>query len=317
VFQFRRYQQGMLYLLIDNVKKIGDPAERKEALKTLKYLTFAAGMSAGAMGLPFIGTAFLLANAFMDDDDDRGDAETRFRNLMHDTFGKEMGTVLSKGLPAMFGADLSQRIGLGDIATPFPMARFDGAKTGRDATSELLLNLVGPAGGLASQLYDGTTRIANGDLMKGLEKLSPKVIADLGRGARYATEGMTDSKGEKIPNDIGGWEVFLRSFGVQSTTESNYYEGTKAIQGIRSAQNSRKDRISAAFKNGLQDGDMAKARELIAEWNADHPGDPIRPKDELAWRKQVTRSEKQRGDSGVKVDPKRDQGYAEVARFAQ
>lgn len=317
VFQFRRYQQGMLYLLIDNVKKIGDPAERKEALQTLKYLTFAAGMSAGAMGLPFVGTAFMLANAFMDDDDDRGDAETRFRNLMHDTFGKEMGTVLSKGLPAMFGADLSQRIGLGDIATPFPMARFDGAKTGRDATSELLFNLVGPAGGLASQLYDGTTRIANGDLMKGLEKLSPKVIADLGRGARYATEGMTDSKGEKIPNDIGGWEVFLRSVGVQSTTESNYYEGTQAIQEIRSAQNSRKDRISAAFKNGLQDGDMAKARELIAEWNADHPNDPIRPKDELAWRKQVSRSEKQRGDSGVKVDPKRDKGYAETARFAQ
>lgn len=321
VFQFRRYQQNMLYLLGANIKKsFGEGQEAKDARATLVYLSIATGMTAGVTGLPFMGLALAVANALRDDDDEDGDAETALRNALFDLTGdRRLADILAKGAPAMFGMDLSKRVGLADVANPFPFARLDRAETGRDVGSELLFNLAGPSAGVGANFAEGVRLMAGGDFVKGVEKLVPKMFADPIKAARYATKGFTDSRGDEIlgADELDAWDKAYRFLGFQPTVESNYYEGTKAKMGVKTAIEDRKGKIGNAFKVALRDGNMADVREMIREYNADHPTAKILPKDEIRWRKDALKARSQRDGSGVKFDPKRDRNYEEVMRFVR
>lgn len=322
IFQFRRYQQSMLYLIGANARKaFADGEEGKQARATLAYLSLATGMGAGVLGLPFMGAALALANALLPSDDEQGDAETQLRNaLVHMTGDKKTAEVLAKGLPAMWGWDLSKRIGLQDIGSALPMARYDQAKTGRDAMAETLLNVVGPAAGMGAQMLDGLRLFGQGDFAKGTEKIAPKALADLVRAGRYSTQGMTDSKGELIlgPDELSAWDKISRAAGVASTTESNYYEGTKAIKNVEAALADRKTRIANHFRAAVEAGsDLSSVREQIIEFNSDHPTRRITPRDEADWRKAAVLARRQRDETGIRYNPKKDRSFAGVLDFAR
>jgi len=317
VFQFRRYQQSMMYVLGTNIKRaIQNKAERKEALATLAYFAMSSGMAAGTMGLPFMSLALFLVNLGIDDDDPEGKAEVRLRNMLKQMTGdSKTADVLAKGLPALFGADLSQRIGLGDVASPFPMLKMRG-RTGQENMGELALSALGPVGGLAAQMFDGMTRISQGDLVKGIEKLSPKFIADLSKGTRYGFgDGLTDGKGTPTGADINGWNAFEKMLGITSTTESNYFEGTNAIKGVESAVKQREGRIGGKYQEALRDGDMAPVRSMIDKFNEDHPEHRITFKNEMEWRKAARESGQNRNAAGVKMGVKKNAVYNQLADF--
>lgn len=318
-FQFRRYQQGMLYLFGSNIKKaFGEGKEAKEARAALTYFTLTSGMAAGALGLPFMSTALFIANLFGDPDDPEGDAETKLRNALYDMSGdKRLSDVLAKGVPAMFGMDLSKRIGLGDIASPFPMARFD-KRTGQEQVGELVLSALGPAAGMAAKFYDGFVRLSEGDIAKGIEKLSPKFVADVVKAGRFATEGLTDGKNVPTGTEMDAWDVTLRALGVSPTAESAYYEGTNAIKNIEAAYKERQGSIGKVFKAGVRSGDMGDVRELIQKFNEDHPEQPITGKQEMQWRKDVRGEGKNRAPgSGVPLMTKNEAYMNRAGRFAQ
>ncbi len=318
IFQFRRFQQGMLYLLADNVKTAfsSDPAEAKAARATLGWLFATTGLMAGALGMPFVGTALWLASFGDDEDDPEGTTEVKLRNALADTFGTELGTILAKGLPAALGADISKRVGLGDVASPFPMARFDDARTGKDAAKELLFNAAGPAFGMGASMWDGVQRLIAGDVQKGVEKLVPKMFADVSRGVRFGIDGMTDSKGNPIQVPLDAGDVFLRSIGVSPVRESNYYEGTKALRDVQTGMNDAKGRIGQEYREALRSGNFETVRQSIDDWNRKHPGQRITARDKLNWRRQEMDARKSATASGIKVDKSAAQ-YANVARFAQ
>jgi hypothetical protein len=321
IFQFRRYQQGMLYLLVNNFKKMAfAPGERKQAAATLGYFVMASGMAAGALGLPFLGTALALANLFIDDDDPEGDAETRLRNIIYHMTGgdKYLSDILAKGVPAAFGADLSKRIGLGDVASPFPMMRFEGARTGRAKAGEAAINVLGPSGGMAASFFDAMTLFGEGDWYKGVEKLVPKFVMDPMRAARYAKDGMTDGNDTPTGTDIGGWDVFLKSLGIAPTAEANYYEGTAAMKNVVAATSTRKGNIGNRYRTALRSGDMADVRKEIVKFNKDHPENQITPRTEREWRNAARNAVKNRGEkSGVKLGTKTTEPYNKLAAFAQ
>jgi hypothetical protein len=317
VFQFRKFQQGMLYALGSNIRKLADPAQRKEAAYTLAYLSLTSGMAAGATGLPFAAAVFALANAFLDDDDPEGDAETQFANWLFDVTGdKKAADVLRKGLPAAWGWDVSKRIGLGDVASPFPMGRFDG-KTGAEMGGQVTMAAMGPAAGLSARMYDGIQMMGEGEFQKGAEKMLPKVAADLMKAGRYATEGFSDGKGNPTGTGLDGADVVSKAFGFNPTRESDYYEGTAAKKNTESAVKSRIGSIGNQFKEAVRTGDMGDVREMINKFNADHPENPITGKQEAQWRKDVRDSAQGRTGAGVKMGNKKDGIYNPVARFAQ
>jgi ADP-Ribosyltransferase in polyvalent proteins/Large polyvalent protein associated domain 39 len=315
VFQFRRFQQGMLYLLVHNARKAygGD----KEARAALAYLTATSGLAAGALGLPLMNTAFAIANMFLDKDDPDGDAETQFRNWLTDLLGdKDTATVVAKGLPAAFGLDVSNRIGLGDVASPFPFAKFE-HKNGKEDTKELLFNAAGASASTLASVWNGVLQFEAGNFQKGVEGMAPKGIADLVKGARYATEGMTDTQGHKTGTELDALDVMYRTLGFSPVAESNYFEGQRAIKDTEAAVKDHMGQIGEQFKLSLQNGDMSDVREQIAEFNAKHPTHPITPKVEQQWRTEVRNDRKARqAGTGIKLGKGRDASYNEVGRFA-
>lgn len=321
IFQFRRYQQGMLYLLGSNIQKaFGRGAEASEARAVLGYFAVVSGLAAGALGMPLAGAVMWALNAMFPDDDEEGDAETRFRNLLFDLTGdQKMATVLAKGLPALWGMDLSARIGMGDVAAPLPRLEMAGATTAEDRIGRLLTNIAGPVAGLGVRAYDAATYWSQGDMLKGTERALPKAAGDVIQSYRLATQGMTDRKGEQIlgADELDAWDKLYRGLGTTPTVQSNYYEATGAKRQVEQAINDRKSRIRVEFRNALRDGDMSDVRELIDDFNRDHPDAKIKPKDEVAWRREAGKAEAQRGPDGIKVNPKRDQRYEELMRFAR
>lgn len=320
IFQFRRYQQGMMYLLGSNLKKaFTSPTERKQAAATLGYFVMSSGMAAGALGLPFIGTATALANLMIDDDDPEGDAETRLRNIIYHMTGddKALSDILTKGVPAAFGADFSKRIGLSDVAQPFPMMRFSGARTGRAKAGETLLNVIGPSGGMLASAFDAYDLFDQGDWYRGTEKLVPKAIMDPLRASRYATQGMTDGSGDPTGTAISGWDVTLKTLGIAPISEANYYEGTAAIKDVTTATSSRKGNIGNKYRAALRDGDMSSVRQMITKFNQDHPENKITPRTENEWRKAAHTAMKNRGaSSGIKYGTKTTEPYNKLAAFS-
>jgi len=315
VFQFRRFQQGMLYLLVDLAKTaFKNGPERAAAMKSLGLMFATTGMAAGAMGLPFLSTILWAVGLGMDDDDERGPPEVRLRNLIHDTFGSELGDVVAKGLPAMFGMDLSKRLGLADVASPFPMARWDGKP--KDDAKELVWNLAGPAAGLGAQFWEGLSAAANGDFVKATEKLTPKFVADVVRAGRYTANGMTDSKGNPINVPLDAGDIALRAMGIGSLAEADYYEGTKALRDVQQNMNDAKGKIGAEYRKAMRSGDFGDVREMIAEWNEKHPTDRITTKQEVQWRKAEVKGKREANAAGIRVD-KAAKKYADVARFAE
>jgi hypothetical protein len=323
VFQFRRYQQGLLYLFGHNIKKaFGSGADAVQARSTLAYLAAATGAAAGAAGLPFMAVGMFIANLMIPDDDEEGDAETRMRKfLVHMTGDKDTADVLAKGLPALWGWDLSNRLGLEDIASPLPMARYNNAKTGDGVVGETLRNIAGPVAGTAASLVDAAGFFGQGDWAKGAEKLLPKMMSDIIKAGRYAESGMTDYKGEQIlgPDELSAWNLFSRTLGVASTKESNYYEGTRALKNLEKAVSDRRSNIAHKYAAYVSTGvgDASELRDMIEEFNADHPQASIKPKDEVRWRKDALRARSERDESGIRYNPKKDQAYQEVMRFAR
>ena len=318
IFQFRRYQQGMLYLLMSNARSAwgGD----KQAMATLGYLGAVTATVGGALGLPFANAVMWGVSKFIPDDDDEGDAETRFRNLLYDMTGdRKFATVLAKGLPAMLGMDMSKRIGLGDVATIIRMDDIEKAKTEREKLGQLLLAIGGPAAGAATRFWEGLNLMAEGDLLRGVERALPKFAGDPVQSYRLATQGMTDRKGEQIltADQLDAYDKAYRFLVITPTTVSNVYEGENAKRRIETAVNDRKSQIHREFNRAIQSGDFKDVRAAIDKFNEDHPEARIKPKDEIAWSQDLRKAESQRDDTGVKFNPKRDQARAEVMRFAR
>lgn len=322
MFQFRRYQQAMAMLLLGNLKKsFGSGKEAEVARATLGYFGITTLMTAGVMGLPgFTAAAFLLGLGD-DDDDERGDLKTRLRNYLVDMTGdKAMADALAKGLPTLMGADLSGRIGMGDVFSLYPRLDLSTARSVDEKMGRVAAAVMGPGvGGLGAQAFRAGQFFEQGDWAKGTEQLVPKMAADVIQAGRTATKGMTDMKGEQIlgADEISAWDTTLRALGVSPQDQANYYEANAAINKVKRATADRKAQIHNQYRAALHDGDMSDVRALIDKFNEDHPQSPIKPKDELAWRKDARKQESMRGLDGIKLDPKRDRQYRDLVRFAQ
>ena len=105
---------------------------------------------AGTLGVPLAGTvafaAKAVAAALGGDDDELFDPNVAWRNCLADNLGNDIGLLVAKGLPAYAGADLSKRMGLGDVASPVPFLQHraddDGTAAGFNAGLMLALVLV-------------------------------------------------------------------------------------------------------------------------------------------------------------------------------
>ncbi len=276
VFQFRKYQQGMIYLLGRNAKLAfaGD----KEAMRALGYLMGTQLLFAGTTGLPITAPLLFAAYAISGaDDDEEGDLETRIRNYATDIMGADAARVFWKGLPTALGADLSSNIGMGGLFKPFPMmAATDvtDAKTGEDAIKELLFNAAGAPVGMISNMADGVISFKNGEYARGLSRMTPRFVASVIKANDLDSNGVATRSGTQVmtADQFDGWDITLKAAGFNPTAVSEHYTAQTSKENTSRAIQDRRNTLLKEYAVAKIKGeDLVSIKEDIRVFNGDHP----------------------------------------------
>lgn len=313
--QFRKYQINTLILLAkamyDAVQKAPTEEQkvlRSEARKTLYGIFVMSGLFAGALGMPFVGNAMWLATflaGFGGEEDEPWDAETAFKNwLVEITEDPEVARLIAFGAPTALDMNLSVRIGHGQIASPLPFMR--SGRTVEATAANVLLNMAGAPIGTVVDTVDGMQKMADGDMLKGIEKFFPlKLVKDLFRGYRMSTEGMTTSKGEDIKpaEAFDVWDITQRTMGFSPESEVLYYDANEVVQRQKEAVAGVRRGLLRRYAQAVIRGEpVEEIMEEIGEFGLRHPDNKIDYTSRRRAVKERRRAAAERNGAGVRID---------------
>jgi hypothetical protein len=278
VLQFKQFPQQMTFFLVHNfinMSKGLTVEDRREARARFVGTMGMAGIFSGATGLWGFSTVAMIANALVnglkDDDDEKPfDFELEFIEWAADTFGKNAGTLLTRGVGNMAGVDLASRTKLDDMWFQDPRKNLDASS----ALQEQLVGLLGPTVGLAINAADAYNLWNTGHADRAIEKISPAFIKNPLVAARYANEGVNTLRGDPLVEDVGSFSLLMQSIGLRPADVAEIQ--FKNIVRKGQEQEVLKERQNLLNLYGIafmaNDSDtLEKAYERIDKFNAKHP----------------------------------------------
>ena len=278
ILQFKQFPQQMTFFLVRSLHqslKGASPEVRREAIARFAGTMGMTAIFAGTTGLWGFSTVAAIVNAVMnglrdEDEEEPFDFELEYMNAMVNTFGKNLGMFLTRGAGNAAGVDLHSRVSLDN------MWFRDGRKNldEEEAWRQFLVDLLGPTVGLTVSTARAVDLWNKGHADRALEAVAPGFIKQPLIAMRYADEGVTTMRGDKLVESITPFEVFIQSLGFRPAdiAEIQYYNITKKAQ----EQEILKERQNLLNLYGLafmsNDGEaFEKALEKIFKYNDKHP----------------------------------------------
>ena len=288
ILQFKQFPQQMTFFLARSLHqslKGASPEVRREALARFSGTMGMTAIFAGTTGLWGFSTVAAIVNAVMnglrdeEEEEEPFDFELEYMNAMINTFGKNLGMFLTRGAGNAAGFDLHSRVSLDN------MWFRDGRKNldEEEAWRQFLVDLLGPTAGITVSVARAVDLFNKGHADRALEAVAPGFIKQPLIAARYAKEGVTTLRGDKLVEEVTPFEVFVQSLGFRPAdiAEIQYYNITKKGQEqeiLKERQNllnlygmSFMGNDSEAFETAL---------EKIFKYNDKHPTTAI-PLDSL------------------------------------
>ena len=277
ILQFKQFPQQMTFFLAHNAYNMFKgltPTERREARARFVGTMGMAGIFSGVTGLWGFSTVASILNAVFnglgDDDEEPFDFELEFMRWATDTFGKNLGTLLTRGVGNAAGIDLASRTKLDEMW-------FRDSRKNQDeveALQSFLVDLLGPTVGLTVNVAQAAKLLNEGHADRALEMISPAFIKNPLVAARYASEGVNTLRGDPLMEEMGPFYLLMQSIGLRSSdlAERQWYN----IQVKGQEQEVLKQRQNLLNLYGISfmsnDSDtFQKSLEKIFEFNAKHP----------------------------------------------
>lgn len=269
---FRSYNVNMLYRLFRDVHQSfkGETAQaRREARYQLGGIMGMMSLLAGVTGAAGFNIAMAIAGALLGNDDDPLDFEQQFRKGVIDYLGPELGGVVLNGVPGNYlGIDLTSRIGMPDLWFRSPYRDLQG----KDEFDYWVMSQFGATVSLAGDMYRGYDLIRQGDTAKGIEAIAPKWARDLMKSYRYATEGVTNARGDSVvdASDIDAWDLIAQAAGFTPAKVAETYDRNSALMNAESRMQKRRQQAVNAYALAARMGDedgKAGALEAIKAFN--------------------------------------------------
>jgi transcriptional regulator with XRE-family HTH domain len=296
LLQFKLYMQGIYMLFVRNIVSAfrgKTPEERKQGKRTVAYMLVTHAAAAGAAGLgPAAAIAKLALVVFAmgtpDDEDDWKSGEQLMREMLQDLFGEYGGTVAEKGLPAILGVDMSDRVGLPVLAD----SRFANIREGDNAGQQMdkwVIYGLGAPYSNAKRVVAGAAAAADGDFTNAAKGL-PSAARAAVRSALWAKQGILDMDGDTlIGNDDLSWgDLTINALGLSPlATTRMYEERTELKQTAGRLVSARKDLL----KRARMGEDVA---DEIREHNASVPK-PFRISSEQIRQSKEAKGEREAG----------------------
>ena len=283
VFQFKKYQQGMIFLTFKHAKdgfwkntNALSPKERHEARKAFSYLMGAQIATAGIAGTPLTGVlagAAAIIGMFKDKDEDKDYKQMMYNGIKSAT-NEKTADLIMRGVPAFLGVDVSNRLGMGDILNPLKFAQ--SGTTGQSTVANALLALAGPAASLTANYVQAIDDVQSGDMAKATRNIMPRFIQGPMDAYNMAHDGMLTKNGNRFrtPEEITAWDVALKAIGFTSTDLTNLASARNAFDTVSHDRSTyRKELISQFAKAALLNEDTSDIRDRIAAFNTRYPSE--------------------------------------------
>lgn len=275
---FRNFSINMLYRLFRDVHQsfAGDtPEVKREARIQLAGTTGMMMLSAGITGTWGYGIMMVLAGMFMDDDKD---PEAELKKNMVEALGPMMAGIILDGAPGYAtGTALSDSIGMKDLWFRSPSTQLEGKAEAEYWKSQLL----GAAPSMADNIIRGFQMLTDGQTYRGIETILPKALKDPMKAYRYATEGAENKRGDKIVDEVGGFDVLRQALGFTPAKLAEQYQINNAGYSLQQTIMNKRKQLMDSYWKAEQAGDEAALDKLdkqIDEFSDKYPEQEITPK---------------------------------------
>lgn len=245
-----------------------------EARREFAGLMATTATIAGAMGMPFANVFAGLYNTLTQDENKPEDVRVAMRNWAVNTFGKEFGTVIMKGLPSMLGVDTSTFGAQGIL----PGSDFLADRTmWKERSESQVRNSLGPAVSLGLDLTNAVSKMADGYWMKGIEAALPVGLRSFYKtGSMITGDGYyTDGKGNPTPMPITGSDIAWRALGFQTEDKATQGMAQRDLMINQQRLADLRKRIQDQFVKGSLD--QAKLPDAVAALQAYNQANPTQP----------------------------------------
>jgi hypothetical protein len=277
ILQFKQFPQHMTFFLARNawntMGKLPE-AEKREARARFVGTMGMAGIFSGVTGLwGFSTVAFIVeavAQMTAGDDDEPFDFELEFANWAVNTFGKNMGTMVSRGIGNAAGIDLHSRLKLDSMW-------FRDGRNNLDAEAQVeafLVGILGPTVGLLPTAFRAVDLYNQGHGDRAIETLLPGFAKQPFVAARYAQEGARTMQGELMKKDFTPFELAMQSLGLRPADLAEIQFRNIKVKGKE--QEILKKRNTALNIFGLtvmtnDEKGIQEALQKIVKFNAKYP----------------------------------------------
>lgn len=132
------------------------------------------------------------------------------------------------GVPGHYlGIDLVNRIGMPDLWFRSPTRDLQG----KDEFDYWVMNSLGASVSMLGDAWRGISLMREGNYERGVEALVPKWARDLIRAQRYASEGLTNIRGDQVLADdaMSAWDVIAQAVGFTPAKVSEAWERNSAL----------------------------------------------------------------------------------------
>ena len=298
---FKRFAFSQVYLQYrlarDAVSHV-DPKERGIAFKQIAAIMVPAYTLAGMKGLPFYGAVDAIASMAMSDfllgdEDEPWEFDT--------SLNAKMGDFAFFGLfNAVLGTDLASRTGFGNMLFPHD----NPYKREQLEWLYYPLAFAGPAVGIVGSLYDGIELFSEGQLLRGMEKITPSFMNNplqaarfsdlpmLGEGGALTRDGMTP-----IMDPVPTGSILMNMFGFSPAELTKRYRANSSAKQYQRAVLERRRGLLNKLYGAKVTGDYkeeGKVRKEIARFNNSRFGRamPINASSEIkSFKAKLKRSE--------------------------
>lgn len=307
VLQFKQFPQQMTYFLtkslVDSLRG-ASPEIRREARARFVGIMGMAGIFSGATGLWGFSTVAAIINAVVnglgDDDEEPFDFELAFMQWASETFGKQLGTLLTRGIGNAVGVDLASRVKLDDMW-------FRDGRENQDeeeAVKSFLVDLLGPTIGLAPTAARAVKLWNQGHGDRALETIMPGFIKQPLIAYRYSKEGVQTLQGEVMVEDVGPFSLLMQSLGLRPSEVAELQLYNIKIKGQEQKVLKKRQQLlnlyGVAFISGDSDA-TDKAMDKIDEFNDEHGSVRI-PMDSITRSVKEKLKKSSQTDHGLYID---------------
>jgi hypothetical protein len=337
IFMFKKFPAHMAALYVRLFKDMFsdvDPEVRKVARIQFAGLMGMSALFAGTMGMPFYFIVRDMMNLMLDDEDDPYDFDFAFYNYLSDMWGQPMANRITRGWLGDLGGDVASKVGYasspllgGTKQLPFIgglLGLRDGKTTAsaEDDLKNYVAEAAGASAGMALQIARGVDKLAQGDVYRFLEGVTPMAgMRNIAKSIRLSNEGALTTRGEPIIEDVSLIESALQAVGfVPQRLAGQYQLNAWQKDAEKQILNRRQSLINQKF-NARARGDYdteADVNEEIQNFNAANPEKGLKITSETLAASARTRAQQSKDTkAGIYLSKPFRQRFADVPVYAE